>query len=126
MLRTTGVVPSVTAQNEACVAWRPLKPAGSCSPPKTSTSFAFRPAVVLGTFAHAWENGAAASAAVRELPATLVVAVAEIARTITAIAAPTRSQRRLCIESLRFVCAGSRFYGGACSLLRPAKGASRL
>ena len=69
--------------------------------PKTSTLLAFRAAGVLGTFAHAWANGAAASVEARVLPATLVVAVADTARTITAAPTPTRSQRRLCIDSLR-------------------------
>src|SRR5438876_8131882 len=101
MPRTATVGPCTCAQNEFSVAWSVLKPAGSCSLPKTRTSFALRPAAVLGTFAHAWANGAAASDEARVLPATLVVAVADIAKTITAAATPTRSQRRLCIESLR-------------------------
>src|SRR6476469_8301188 len=77
--------------------------------PNTSTLLALRAAGERGTFAHAWANGAAASFAELALPATLVVAVAVAATRSTAAAAPTRSQRRLCIESLRLVCAGSRY-----------------
>src|SRR5271169_4224112 len=95
----------------------------SCSIPKTSTLFALRAAGVLGTFAQLWANGAAASAELLALPATLVVAVADAASSRTAAAAPARSQRRLCIESLRLICAGSLSFGGACSLPRPRKGA---
>src|SRR6266516_1963345 len=91
-----------------------LNPTMSCSCPKTRTSFALRAAVVLGTLAHAWAKGAAAgvaSAACAE-PATLVVAVADAATMSTASAIPARSHRRLCIDSLRFDCAGS-LYGTA-------------
>src|SRR6266566_4309591 len=126
MPRIATVGPSTWAQNEFWVAWLVLKPAGSCSPPKTRMSFAVRPAVVLGTFAHDAANGAAASDVARVLPATLVVAVADIARTITAVAAPTRSHRRLCIESLRFVCAGSPVLRRRLLTPTPREGASRL
>src|SRR5689334_9331332 len=85
--------------------------------PNTRTLFALRAAGVRGTFAQAWANGAAASLAE---PATLVDAVADAPATSRTAAAPARSQRRLCIDSLRFVCAGSRWDGGACSLLRPS------
>src|SRR6185437_17157855 len=90
--------------------------------PNTSTLFALRAAGVRGTFAHDWAKGAAASLAE---PALLVDALAVAPATSRTAAAPARSQRRLCIDSLRFVCAGSRWeYGGACSLLRPARGRS--
>src|SRR5438093_13136150 len=95
-----------------------LKPLTSCSSPTTTTLEALRPAVVLGTWAHDWANGAAAgvASAARALPAPLLVAVADVATIPTAIAAPTRSQRRLCIDSLRLVVRRELDpYGGACS-----------
>src|SRR5436190_18702334 len=70
----------------------------SCSSPTTTTFFAFRPAVVLGTCAHDWANGAACEYAPVARAATWPVAVAEVAITPTVIAAPTRSHRRLCID----------------------------
>src|SRR6185437_4964546 len=73
----------------------------------TRMFLALRPAVVRGTCAHACENGAAADSAPFAEPATLVVAVADVATIRIAAAAPTRSQRRLCIDSLRIECAGS-------------------
>src|SRR5579864_366207 len=105
-------VSSYPAQAELCVAWLTLKPDGSCSSPRTMTELAFRPAVVLGTFAHDWANGAALSSAVR-CAAVLAVAVADAAS--ATVAAPTRAsaQKRLCIDSLRLVCAGRPFVGGA-------------
>src|SRR5579864_9438851 len=105
--RMTGVS-SYAAQAELCVAWLTLKPDGSCSSPMTTTELALRPAVVLGTFAHDSANGAALSAAVR-CAAVVAVAVADAASATTA--APTRAsaQKRLCIDSLRVVCAGSRW-----------------
>ncbi len=77
-----------------------LKPSMSCSAPNTTTFAALRPAVVLGTCAHAWANGAAAGvpSATAAVPATLVFAVADAARRSTAAAAPTRSQRRVCMN----------------------------
>src|SRR3954449_1708137 len=86
-----------------------LNPTMSCSCPKTRTSFALRPAVVLGTLAHASAKGAAAGVASEATadPATLVVAVADAATRSTASAAPARSQRRLCIDSLRLIALGA-------------------
>src|SRR2546422_6599592 len=101
----TGVFAVMAAQYAFASAWVVLKPAVSCSMPNTSTLFALRAAGVRGTFAQDWANGAAASLA--EL-ATLVDALAEAPATSRTAAAPARSQRRLCIDSLRFVCAGSR------------------
>jgi hypothetical protein len=51
---------------------------------------------VRGTDAHEWANGAAAGEAF--VPATLVVAVAALATSMTARSAPARSQRRLTIR----------------------------
>src|SRR5436190_16581309 len=117
MPRTTGVLPVSAAQYAFWSVWPVLKPVTSCSIPNTSTLFALRPAGVRGTFAHEWANGAAASFGA---VATLVDALAVAPATSRATAAPARSQRRLCIDSLRFMCAGSRYeYGGACQLLRP-------
>ena len=64
---------------------------------------AFRPAVVAGTFAQDWANGAAAGVppALRALPE--LVAVADAAKRSTVAAAPARSQRRLCIDFPPFV-----------------------
>src|SRR3954462_9670652 len=101
-----------------------LNPLMSCSTPKTRTDLALRPAVVRGSFAHAWANGAAEDSAPLAEPATLVVAVADAATNKMAAAAPARSQRRLCIDSLRLSAPGAFSGGGACSLLRP-QGASR-
>src|SRR5579864_6488195 len=95
--RMTGVS-SYAAQAELCVAWLTLKPDGSC--------------------AHDWAKGAALSSAVR-CAAVFAVAVADAAS--ATVAAPTRAsaQKRLCIDSLRLVCAGRPIDGGACSLPRP-------
>src|ERR1700760_787201 len=98
----------------------------SCSAPNTTTFAALRPAVVLGTCAHAWANGAAAGvpSATAAEPATLVFAVADAAKRSTAAAAPTRSQRRLCIDFPPFGSApgaGSPV-GGACSAPTPRQG----
>src|SRR5579859_1160026 len=75
----------------------------SCSMPKTTTFAALRPAVVVGTFAQDWANGAAAGVPpdAGELPE--LVAVADAAKRSTAAAAPARSQRRLCIDFPPFV-----------------------
>ena len=73
----------------------------SCSAPNTTTFAALRPAVVLGTCAHAWANGAAAGvpSAMRAEPATVVFAVADAANSKTAAAAPAQIQKRLFIPS---------------------------
>src|SRR6266404_511455 len=80
-----------------------LKPLMSCSSAQMVVSFALRAATVRGVLANAGANGIAAGVprAALAVPATLVVAVADAAITSTAAAAPTRSQRRLCISSLR-------------------------
>src|SRR5436305_14223404 len=97
-----------------------LKPLTSCSTPKTRTDLALRPAVVRGTCAHAWANGAADDSAPLAELATLVVAVAEAARSITAAAAPARSQRRLCTDPLRLIAPGASCRGRR--LLAPTPG----
>ena len=75
-----------------------LKPSMSCSAPNTTTFAALRPAVVLGTCAHACANGAAAGVP-SDTRAALVFAVADDATTKRAAAAPASSKRRLCINS---------------------------
>src|SRR5581483_6764696 len=57
--------------------------------------------VVLGTFAHAWLNGAAADSAPFAEVVRCVVAVAVAATKSTAAAAPAMSITLLCIDSLR-------------------------
>src|SRR5579864_4904675 len=92
----------------------------SCSAPNTTTFAAWRPAVVLGTCAHAWANGAAAGvpSATAAVPATLVFAVADAARRSTAAAAPTRSQRRLCIDFPSVWFGAGSWFSGRRRLLR--------
>src|SRR5579864_5340158 len=99
---------SYCAQAELCVACSVLKPDGSCSSPKTRTDLAALPAGVLGTFAQDSANGAAFRAAVR-CAAVLAVAVADAASATTALPTRASAQKRLCIDSLRLVCAGSRW-----------------
>ena len=86
-----------------------LKPLMSCSSAQMVVSLALRPATVRGVWANAWANGIAAGVPRATLadPETLVVAVADAVSTSTAVAAPARSQSRLCIKSLRLKCAGS-------------------
>src|ERR1700690_3159412 len=98
MPRMVGSTPVIDAHNPFELALRTLNPATSCSMPNTSTLFALRPAAVLGTSAHDRANGAAASVALRALPAALVVAVADVANSITAAPTPARIQTLLCID----------------------------
>src|ERR1700681_3783489 len=93
-----GVMPGIWAHSADWLALSTLKPATSCSAPKTRMLFALRAAVVLGTFAHDSANGAAASVAPRELLTTFVVAVAEAARSVTPATTPTSIQTVLCID----------------------------
>ena len=89
----------------------------------TTMDFALRAAGDRGTFAQAWANGAAAGVTLGAgAAACLLVAVAEPATTSTAAAAPARSQIRLCIDSLRLVCAGSRSRTAAPALSHAPKG----
>ena len=76
-------------------------------------SFALRPAGVLGTLAHDWAKGAAANEAPCALPASLVVAVADVATARMVSAAAAMSQRRLCIDSLRLIAPGAPFVTAA-------------
>src|SRR5205807_5803732 len=98
-----------------------LNPSMSCSAPNTTTFAALRPAVVLGTCAHAWANGAAAGvpSATAAEPATLVFAVADAASKSTAAAAPTRSQRRLCIDFPPILFGAGSWISGRRRLLAP-------
>src|SRR5581483_1043419 len=89
------------AQSSLQQAREVLKPSMSCSAPNTTTFAASRPAVVLGTFAHAWLNGAAADSAPFAEVVRCVVAVAVAATKSTAAAAPAMSITLLCIDSLR-------------------------
>jgi hypothetical protein len=73
----------------------------SCSTPKTSVDFAFRPAAVRGTCAHDCENGAAADSAPRAVDDRVLVAVADVATSKSVATAPARSQSFLCIDLLR-------------------------
>jgi hypothetical protein len=92
-----GVVPITTAQNAFSDESEVLKPATSCSAPKTRTLFALRAAELRGTFAHACENGAAASDA-DAVDAACDVEPAAAATSQHVTAAPVaRSQRHLFI-----------------------------
>src|SRR5579862_46268 len=104
----TGSMPVMDAHRAFSSASLVLKPVTSCSMPKTSVVLAFRPAGVRGTCAHACEKGAAASVA----PLLVwVVAEADATTTKSAAAAPTTSQKRLCIDFPPFRRAGSRSSG---------------
>jgi hypothetical protein len=97
--RMTGIV-WMPAQNWLQHESAVLKPTMSCSWPKTTMSLAWRAAVVRGTVAQDWANGAAAgvaSAACAER-ATLVAAVAVVATIVTASTVPAMSHRRLCMQ----------------------------
>src|SRR4051794_27689658 len=113
-----GVLPVSAAQYAFWDSSPVLKPVTSCSMPKTRTLFAFRAAGVRGTFAQACANGAAASLGA---VATCIVALAVAPTESSATATPATSHSRLCIYSLRLVCAGSLYDRTAAlaQLLRP-------